>query len=420
MKLSKQSEQFMKYFLEHKCINHSAQNRKTSKILRHLYHDTNNAENYLYSLKIKAPNGIFYKLSITQIHTKAQLPKPTQFNESSFPNLIRQHIEITSTYSILYTFSSFGRIIKINFIVEDNDPELHLQTYMSHVENIIVWLHIVNEYGAKTCATDLTILIYFTDLLKLLPSSNINILDQYNVNTAFTRTCPKVAEIVIYRKEEWFKVLIHESIHTFGLDFSRMDNTSCHSKVLAIFDVNSEVNLFEAYCEFWACMINSVICSYKQLEDKDNINEFLANCEFFINFERTFSFFQAVKTLQFMGLNYYSLYTKNQYTDMVRRTLYKENTNVLSYYIIKLILLNNYQGFLSWCNTNNFSLLQFKKTTSNQAEFIRFIEKNYKTKSMLEGIECMETFLHKIMHSKSSKQSKHLLNTMRMTICEMG
>jgi len=39
---------------------------------------------------------------------------------------------------------------------------------------------------------------------------------------------------------------------------------------------------------------------------------------------------------------------------------------------------------------------------------------------MLQGISCMEAFLQKIMHSKKSKKSKYVLNTMRMTICEMG
>jgi hypothetical protein len=419
MKLSKPSEQLMKFFLENKCINHDTQTRKTDTILKRLYHDVDNADKQLNSLKVQKGTNL-YKLEIKQIHTESQIPKPTTFNAKSFPTLIRQHIEISSTYDFLYTFSSFNRDIRVHFIVEDSDHERHIATYNEYVENIIVWLYIINEYASKTCAKGLTIYLYFTSLLKTLPGSNVNVLDEYNVNTAFTRTCQENAEIVIFRREEWFKVLIHESMHTFGLDFSTMDNSSCHGKILDLFEVKSVVNLYEAYCEFWACIMNSVMCSYKRLEDKKDIDEFLSNCEFFINFERTFSFFQAVKTLHFMGLNYYSLYTKNQSTDMVRQTLYKENTNVLAYYILKLILLNNYQGFLSWCNSHNFSLLQFKKTTTNQIDLVKFIEKNYKTKSMLQGISCMEAFLQKIMHSNKSKKSKYVLNTMRMTICEMG
>ena len=87
-----------------------------------------------------------------------------------------------------------------------------------------------------------------------------------------------------------------------------------------------------------------------------------------------------VKVLDFMGLTYKDLYKKTSISENMRKTLYKEDTNVLSYYIITLILLNNYQGFLGWCKKNNFSLLDFKKTIGNQEHFCNFIKKNYNLK----------------------------------------
>ena len=128
-----------------------------------------------------------------------------------------------------------------------------------------------------------------------------------------------------------------------------------------------------------------------------------------------------VKILNFMGLAYKDLYDKSIISENLRKTLYRENTNVLSYYIITSILLNNYQDFLSWCNTNNISLLQFKKTNKNLDNYCRFIETKYKTKSMLEGIECTEELYRKIMRSrKKNKDLKYLLRNLRMTICELG
>jgi hypothetical protein len=105
-----------------------------------------------------------------------------------------------------------------------------------------------------------------------------------------------------------------------------------------------------------------------------------------------YSFFQLVKTLNFMGLTYKDLYSKNEHSKIVRENLYKEKTNVLSYYIIKTILINNYQSFLFWCKTSNLSLLQFKKTSLNQLDYCKFIEKNYKTKCMLEGVDRAQLF----------------------------
>ena len=75
----------------------------------------------------------------------------------------------------------------------------------------------------------MVVFIYSTELTKNLPNSNIDILDQIHVNTAFTYSCIEQSnEIVIFRKEEWLKVLIHESFHNFGLDFSDMNTSECN------------------------------------------------------------------------------------------------------------------------------------------------------------------------------------------------
>ena len=157
------------------------------------------------------------------------------------------------------------------------------------------------------------------------------------------------------------------------------------------------------------------------MKDKNDIDEFYTNTEFFINFERIFAFFQMVKILNFMGLTYKDLYKKTVLSENLRRTLYKEDTNVLSYYVLTLILLNNYQDFLSWCNTNNISILNFKKTTKNLENFCKFIEKRYKTKNILDGIECTERLLNRVKNStKKQKDLIFLIKNLRMTICEMG
>jgi hypothetical protein len=224
---------------------------------------------------------------------------------------------------------------------------------------------------------------------------------------------------------------MHESFHNFALDFSDMNVEECTQNILSIFKVKSDVNLFEAYTEFWAEIMNAAFCSFYLSKKKDgtetsNAAEFLTNFDFFINFERTYKFFQMVKTLDFMGLTYTDLIINNEEADSLRKTLYKENSNVLSYYIITTIMMNNYQGFLSWCDSNNLSLLQFKKTTTNLTEFCNFIEKNYKTRSLIESVECIHNFLNSLRNEISKKNGRttksldFVLNNMRMTICELG
>jgi hypothetical protein len=429
MKLTNKSKQFLSFFTNNKYIHHIKNTAPTEKILVKLYYDILDAYNYLQTIK---KNGQLYHYDITKIQTSLEITKPKNFNYNSFPQVIREHIDELSLSEISYDFSLLGRKYKVIFVVEDPNIELKIKTYNKYVDSIIMWLYILNTYSSKQCANSLVVYFYFTSLEKKLPESNIHILDERHVNTAFTTTCPKDSEIVIFRHEEWFKVFIHETFHNFGLDFSDMNNNDCHNYLLGIFKVNSFVNSYEAYSEFWAEIINALFCSFYSLKDKNGVKDaikneklFLSNAEFFINFERCYSFFQLVKILNFMGLSYEDLYLNKRESGILRETLYKEKTNVLAYYVIKTVMMNNYPAFLSWCDKNNLALIAFKKTIANQKKFCEFIGKNYKTPSMLENIDNTELFLEQLKKNKNSavmneKIKHYLLTNLRMTICELG
>jgi hypothetical protein len=423
MKLTNESYELMSFFIENNCLIPVKQSKKTDSLIKKLYHEIKDGINYIQNIKQKMGPS-FYKLKILNITNVNQIPKPSTFPPNSFPTKIRQHIDDNLLSLLTYSFHLFGRNINIYFITEDSDPEKLIPTYNNYVDFMLVWLYIIDGYASRNCSSELKIFIYHTNLLKELPETNIHILDEENVNTAFTRTCPKNSEIIVFRKEEWFKSFLHETFHNFGLDFSDMNNSTCNSKILDIFPVNSEVNLYESYTEFWARMMNILFCSFFSMTDKNDEKEFLSNVEVFINIERAYSFFQAVKILKFMGISYKDLYDKNIDAINLRKTLYKEKTNVLSYYIITLILLNNYQDFLAWCNVNNTSLLQFKKTNTNLDSYCKFIERKYKSSNILNGIECTEKIIIKIKKNieknKKKKEMNYLLKNLRMTICELG
>jgi hypothetical protein len=419
MKITNESYDLMSFFVKNNCIKPLKQTKKTDTLITKLYQEIFDGFKYIHNIKSKMGLS-FYKLKISNITNVNQIPKPTTFPPNAFPTSVRKHIDESILSLLKYSFSLLGRVITIYFITEDSNPEELIETYNNYADYMLVWLYIIDGYASRNCSPDLNIYIYHTNLLKELPSTNIEILDETNVNTAFTRTCPKNSEIVIFRKEEWFKAFMHETFHNFGLDFSDMNNTMCNLKILSIFPVNSEVNLYESYSEFWARIMNVLFCSFVSMKHKNDVDEFLSNVEVFINFERIYSFFQVVKILKFMGISYKDLYNKSNESENIRKTLYKENTNVLAYYIITLILLNNYQDVLNWCNTNNTSLLQFKKTTSNLESYCKFIEKKYKSKNLLDGIECIEKLFIKINNNKKKKDMNYLLNNLRMTICELG
>ena len=423
MKLTKESQALLSFFSKKRCLEDVHLNKKTQGLIIELYKELLSGEHFLSSIKAKQ-GELFYNTKIQKINHVSQIPIPNLYSAKGFPEKVRKHIEHATTFYLEYSFSLFDRKILFKFIVEDGDLSKHMSKYNKYVDTMLLWMYILNQYASKECSSQLSVFLYFTSLKKILPESNVHILNENNVNTAYTTSCPKVSEIIIFRREEWFKVFIHETFHNFALDFSDVNTDSCTKKVLTIFPVKSDVNLFESYTEFWAKTINCIFCSYFSLKNKTNLDDFIKHFDYFINYERMYSFFQLVKVLNFMGLQYKNLYLKDKASTNARDVLYKEDTNVLSYYVITLILINNFQGFLNWCDVNNFSLLQFKKTSKNLQLFCQFIERNYKTMDMLENINCVEYFFKKLndslKRSNNVKKNNYIMDNLRMTICELG
>jgi hypothetical protein len=416
MKLLKTSKDFMLYFENNNHrLNNIRQTTQTKRILKELYHDIFDAYMYLSNIKKR---GKYFTVHVKNISNENYITRPAIFGINSFPPQILKHINDHAVSELSYEFSMYGRNVKLIFTSEEQLVQSKIKMFNKYVDTIILWLHILHKYASNNCSKKLIVYFYFTSLKKMLPSSKIYTIDQIHVNTGFTTTCPKDAEIVIFRKEEWFKVLIHETFHNFGLDFSGMDNSESTRCILDIFKVNSEVNLFESYTEFWAEIMNVLFCSFFSLKDKSNFEEFLSYTEFYMNFERLYSFFQLVKTLDFMGLSYHELFLNDPSNKS--KLLYKEKTNVLAYYILTTILINNYQGFLFWCKKYNSSLLQFKTNNNNVRHFCRFIHDNYKTPSMIKGVSHAETFLLHMKQKHKSMHSNYMLSNLRMSICELG
>jgi hypothetical protein len=232
-------------------------------------------------------------------------------------------------------------------------------------------------------------------------------------------TCQEKSSIVIYRKEEWYKVFVHETMHNLELDFSGMDNDNTREYILKIFPVKSDVKLYEAYTDAWAKILNVLITSY--LVSNRTYKQYQNFTQEYINLERTHCFFQCIKILHHMGLTYDNLYSKDQESSKLRK-LYKEQTSILSYYIINAVILNIYQDFLKWCNDNNekSSILQFDHTEEKQIEFCKFVENNYKTKNMLNRINCISRMFEQYKNIKYKKNDINmLLENMRKSLMEI-
>ncbi len=150
-----------------------------------------------------------------------------------------------------------------------------------------------------------------------------------NVNSGFTYACSPESEICVYRKEEWFKVFIHETIHSFSLDatsYSTVDILG-HRAVL----------LNETYCEMWAEIWYILfICGGK-----------VENATTLLDIQRLFSAYQSEKV----------------------RNLGDEKQNVFAYYVAKALCMWRFNEFVD--NLGDFSA---PLNESRLQKFIYFLQ----------------------------------------------
>jgi hypothetical protein len=379
-------------------------NNNTDKYVKYIYNDIYDADKYIQKMNTKHN---IQKEEIT-IDNISQIPQPDSFSSNFFPSDIKSHIMNKSHKLITYKATIHDRVITL-YMTCSTDIMDENSKYDTYANKVFMWLSIAFQYSSKVCSETLDIYFYLTPYKKTLPSSELVVLDAKQVNTAWTYVCKKQGEIVLFREEEWFKVFIHETFHNLGLDFSNMNLQHLNTKLKKIFHIHSEMNSYEAYCDFWARILNSAFTSYFLLDNKNDFDEFKLYCDFCFQLERMFSVYQCVKVLHYMNIVYHQLYE----TDI--SNIYKENTNVFSYYVLTAILMNNYADFFSWCDKNNISLFKFKQTDRNLDLYYDYVNEHYKDDSFLKLIDYYTTQV--IKHKKKNKNKK-ILETTRMSLIE--
>jgi hypothetical protein len=429
-----------------------------------------------------------FKHKIIKLDKTNAVLHPSLFKSIYVPPKIADYIKEKATYLLEYNCDlGDGKTVTVKFILFDNSHyELNnirkkgASYFKQCVLKIYILLKLLSKYSNNECGKNLECLIYLTPFKRKLPnfskdemstqkyhyydapendtdndSDNMygagirthGVIGASHVNGGLSNICQLDGRIIVYRREEWFKVLIHETMHNYGLDFTTLDLSNANKKLHSIFSVQTDIKLFESYCETWARVMNVFFESYFDLNRHSRVffaplttrKKFVNNAhkqhkqhvvslknrntvtdktERFLNIfydniqhESVFSIFQCVKILNFMGLDYNIISNCNDDNYGIVKKLYKEQTNVFAYYVIVSILLGNFNNFILWCIDNNTNLFNFKKDDASVDSFVMFISKNYKNSELLQMIVGLE----KRLENKTSCDPI-LLNTMRMTV----
>lgn len=376
--------------------------KSVEKQIKQLYNDFKTAsKNIKFFLENLEEN-------VSEINLISQIPGSHLLNSKYVTKEIREEVLNNASYVINYSFLLFKRRIYINIISLQIQPP-NLKEMREDIKLLYLWFYVALMYANEKCGKDtVTIYIYKTDFKREVPKDNIFVFGPDNINGGLSDTCRKNSEMAIFRNEEWIKVVIHESFHNFGLDFSAMNIFQEISYLKKAFKIPSDMLFFESYTEAWAEIINvSILC----FENTSNFKNFYNSFTNFMRYERVFSLFQCVKVLEFYGLTVDDLKDNSESSILKKKSLYKEETNVFCYYILKNFIIQNYDNFILWCEKNNLELLQFNNTPNNVMNFAKFIEEMVNTSQEYN-------LMQKVYREKF--KNNNLFKTMRMSVCDLS
>ena len=296
------------------------------------------------------------RINLKNYNYKFNKIKNINLLETKFiPDKIREYIKkkINYKYTVLYEFKN----ILITLIYYS--PKKIKRSILDNILKRIMFMMLIsNKY------INININIYSTPFKKEFncnSSHKCGNLKHINVNSGLNYG----ETIIIFRDEEYLKLLLHELIHALDVD-QKYENLNDNKDIFEIFNINTKNLLInESYVETWAIILN-VYCTLKE-EDNISLETFKLN----LNKELVHSLHQCSKLCIYYDINNFDkIYKTNPDT-----IYYKDNVNTFSYHIIKTINLYNIRKFLKNFCDKNYIL----KPKYNYRTYIKFIVKYNKT-----------------------------------------
>ena len=360
-----------------------------------------------------------------------KLPEPMFFKDRSndltfLPKHIMKFMRdpTKATHWLLYSTVAGGRTIRIHIVHyqahadelkrhddsdEDNTesesddrpvdtsdskgvPLYWLKKYRQHVYKAFAWFQFIAPYTKDCdCSKELDVYLYFTPFKKNLPDTPTSTVGPQHSNTGFTIPCTANlskngrkdhTEIIIYRYEEFFKVLLHETMHNLDLDFGYMADDVTVDNLFP--GIKHNIILSETYAETWARLLNvAFYCYYNILGGgHGGYKKYQQAVQRCLATERAFSLYQATSVLAHMGLTLQQILSTDPQVKSLVLKKYSEDTNVFAYYILTGLTMLEADLFLQWCkDTNKHNLIQANSGSAGSDALLILIELIVKSSS---------------------------------------
>lgn len=241
------------------------------------------------------------------------------------------------------------------------------------------------------------IIIFLTNLRKRFPSSFNDEITEDNVNSGVTFFDKKHDHILIYRREEIFKVLLHELIHLYRLDFhsydSKYDERVLATRKFCLHQTNIPHNManplamYEGFTDTIAC-IGNIIAYVLFQNNKTSLsqNALKQKIQELIQKEKRHYMEQASRILAFYR----------------HRECVPENTHIFSYFFIKAYLFDNLQQL-------------DKMMKENKGVALDTVQKQERYLALVSHISHSQRFWNKVNNTFNQDQNTIISSPLRMT-----
>ena len=257
--------------------------------------------------------------------------------DSAIPEFIKSSFNNPITYYSNIDF--LGETIEV-FITGNTEDEIN--KYKNDViDRIMYMLYFLKKDLTKNKGKLKKVSIYLSDHKKEFFRNIDNDIEQKDVNTGYAT---HDGQVVLYRKEELLKVLVHELIHALQFDREIAAIEPVYKKHKGVLS-HKTIRLTETFTEFWACVINCYLVAEKLEDTSEQVF-----CRFihYLECEVAFSIIQMLKFMMAQG---WIPSQKKSIGSLTKQT--DKHTNVFSYYFLKTHLLMNINDFICLTETKD-------------------------------------------------------------------
>lgn len=313
------------------------------------------------------------------------------------------------------SIADMGRVDETTITMDPNvSNKVENETCGPDIETIAMLIDTMenlvrSDRGSVALPVNLTVM-FSNQKKNVYPKTKVLCCDNINSGSTYPGR-----SIVCWRREEFYKVLIHELFHYHSFDF--FSSNPYYKKLddmLILPKIEGSDMLNEAYTETSTIIILSIVQYVNDMYLSDKIvpildTDLTDHMSQFLNKEIMFILFQIAKILVIFGCDDVDLYINN-------KIMIHQNTSFRSYFIIKMLLLSNI--------TDTLQMMDRGLTLDDQRliEFGELINRSWKYLLQDEiRLELINTFIEKIKSAyvSQSTDTSWIYKTCRMSVDDM-